>query len=131
MHSSVHARLDALVAAQLKKPFDWNGNNCCTFAADWVLAITGVDHMAEYRDIKTALQAARALRKLGGLASAASVIGPEVLPGMARYGDITLVAGEKGRASLAPCIGPSVVAPSATGLVCMPLEWATKAWRVQ
>jgi len=42
-------RLNEFVVAATKREFRWAEHDCCTFAADAVLAITGVDYMADFR----------------------------------------------------------------------------------
>ena len=42
-------RLDALLRARAEWPFVWGVHDCCTFCADAVLAITGVDVMGTLR----------------------------------------------------------------------------------
>lgn len=51
-----------------KKPFSRPDNDCCFFAASWVLAATGVDPAADLRgQYHDARGAARLLRRWGGM----------------------------------------------------------------
>jgi hypothetical protein len=55
-------RLSDYIASKQAEPFAWGVNDCCTFSAGAVEALTGVDPMPEYRGkYDTALGSARAL----------------------------------------------------------------------
>lgn len=41
--------LRAFINRHLPEPFAWGHHDCCTFAANWVLACRGVDPMADLR----------------------------------------------------------------------------------
>lgn len=65
-------RLDnwpALMFAEINrhdKPFAWGINDCCIFAADVVLAVSGVDHMTDFRGrYSDRTGAQQALRQFG------------------------------------------------------------------
>lgn len=50
------------------RPFEWGKADCCLFAADAVLAMTGVDHAADFRGrYTTEIGAKRLLLKKGSL----------------------------------------------------------------
>lgn len=123
-------RFDALVAQRLREPFAWGGNDCCLFAADDVLALTGVDHAAGWRGTYSdARSAARVLAELGGLQALAERAGPRVAPLGACVGDVGLVVHD-GRELLAVCAGEVWLAPTAGGLAALPLNEAVCAWTV-
>jgi hypothetical protein len=42
-------RLVAAIEAARGRPFSWGAMDCCLFAADVVLAMTGVDYAAGFR----------------------------------------------------------------------------------
>lgn len=120
-------RMRALIAQRLHAPFQWGVNDCALFAADAVLAQTGIDFAEDLRGLN-ARQAMRALRAHGGLSALATRALGE--PGIeARPGDIVLIE-NCGRALLAVFNGRLALAPGATGLVGMPPTSARAVWRV-
>lgn len=60
-------RLDALLRSRAARPFEWGRNDCCTFVADAIEAMTGRDVMESVRGYSTALQAQRLAHERGGL----------------------------------------------------------------
>jgi hypothetical protein len=124
------SRLAELVAARMDAPFAWGSNDCCLFAADAVLAVTGTDPAADLRGAYTDERGAlRVLARLGGVAGIAEArAGAEIVPALARPGDIVL--GAIDRECLGVCTGLHWHAPSAAGLVCAPMSAALRAWRV-
>lgn len=129
-HRNWQERLAALVSARLAEPFAWGRNDCCLFAADAVLALTGTDPAmglrGSYADERGAL---RLVQQLGGLAAlAARHLQLEVPPALARVGDVVL--GKVDRECLGVCTGATWHAPSAAGLVARPMTEALRAWRV-
>lgn len=123
-------RFDALVAERMSAPFAWGANDCCLFAADAVLATTGIDHAADFRGTyDDAGSALRVLRDNGGLEAVASRAGDPIPPMTACVGDVGLVEHER-RELLAVCAGAVWLAPAAQGLAIMPLEAARSAWKV-
>ena len=123
-------RFEALLRDRMAKPFEWGVHDCCLWAADCVLAITGADPAADLRgSYSTGLEAARLLRGLGGIEVAATRAGAEIPPLAAGWGDVGLIALED-RQLLAVCTGANWVAPGAQGLAARGLEEAKRAWRV-
>lgn len=123
-------RFDALVAQRMREPFAWGAHDCCLFAADAVLALTGQDHAAGLRGTYTdAMGAVRVLQQLGGLRAVAGRVGPRVAPLGARVGDVGLVA-HADRELLAVCVGDVWLAPGPHGLGATPLGDAICAWSV-
>lgn len=50
-----------------KRKFDWGACcNCLTICADWIVAKTGDDPFARYRNVRTKKEARRVLRQAGG-----------------------------------------------------------------
>lgn len=121
-------RLAAFVEGRRFTPFVWGGNDCCLFAADAVLAITGtdlaLDHRGRYADARGALEIVGAP---GGLAGLVDLPGRD--PGLARRGDVVL-AEMQGREVLGVCVGADYAAPGADGLVFRPMNEARRAWEV-
>lgn len=124
------SRLQALVSARLCAPFAWGSNDCCLFACDAALALTGSDPAAKERGTYTTERgAARLLAKLGGVRGiGAARFGEEIAPALAQVGDIGVVMAG-GRESLAVCGGQHWTAPGEQGLEVLPIDAAVVAWR--
>ena len=123
-------RFDALVAQRSRTPFAWGSHDCCLWAADAVLAITGVDLAAAYRGTYAcAAGAARLLQRLGGLAALGQQVGPAIAPLQATVGDVGLVQ-RSDRQMLAVCCGAGWLVPGTAGLVLLQLDEALQAWRI-
>lgn len=111
-------------------PFAWGSNDCCLFAADAVLAMTGEDPAAALRGYGSAMESARIVEEQGGLREIAThALGPEVAPAMAAIGDVVLLANE-GRGLLAVCNGGTALAPGEGGMVVLGMDAALAAWKV-
>lgn len=125
-------RLANLLRTTAILPFAWGRRDCCTFAADAVLAVTGVDPLQGLRgawaDRRSAVQV---LRSLGGLRDAVTQrLGqPMPWPACAWRGDIVLVR-QGGKPALAVCAGADCVGPAAQGAVRVPMTQALAAWSV-
>lgn len=127
------AELDSYVRANEHVPFDWQSQNCMTFAATWAQIANG--RQASLPAAKTAREALRVVKGLGGLyADACENLGLPLPGAFARCGDVVLlkVPRSRGRVSLAfgVCLGAVCAAPSATGLMMLPITEAEAAWRV-
>lgn len=124
-------RLDAFLAAQQHRAFTWGGFDCALFAADWVLACTGVDPAAPYRGAYSdGLEAARLQRQDGGLeAMITAALGEPIAPAFAQRGDIVLLDAEL-RPTAGVCVGWEAAAPGMIGLEFLPMARASRAWRV-
>jgi hypothetical protein len=89
--SDWEARLSEYIASKRNVTFEWGVDDCCTFSAGAVEALTDVDPMPEYRgQYDTALGSARAL---GGkkLEEVLDEKFPEVPIGFAQRGDLVLM----------------------------------------
>lgn len=124
------ARFGALCAERHAMPFAWASNDCILFAADCILACTGVDPAAGHRDYPAdALGAARMLATFGGVSEVGDAFAGAPIPLlMAFVGDIGLIESE-GRDCLAVCNGTTWLAPGVSGLVVVPFDRARRAWR--
>lgn len=124
------SRLHALVMARWREPFAWGRNDCCLFAADAVLAVTGQDLAADLRGrYATAREAEVLLRAHGGLLMLADArLGPEVPVGLAQPGDVGVTV-QNGRDTLAVAAGGHWFAPAAIGLVVIYDYQVQRAWR--
>ncbi|MET3441395.1 hypothetical protein ABIC94_002153 [Variovorax paradoxus] len=111
-------------------PFEWGSNDCCSFAATAVEAITGVNPMVGIAPYDSAIEAARMTEEGGGLAQlATSLLGSPVSPVMAAVGDVVLVI-NVGREMLGVCNGVNVAAPGAAGMVALGMDAALAAWKI-
>ena len=124
-------RLEAFVRQRQHLPFAWGSNDCCLFAADAVLAITGHDLAPGLRGAySTPQQGLRRVAARGGVqAIACKALGAATGPLRARVGDIVLVQID-GQDALGLCNGTSVLGPSAAGIVAMGMGSALAAWKV-
>jgi hypothetical protein len=121
-------RLDAHVHAHRARPFTWGPQDCVSFAAGAVAAITGQPVQAPAWQGRRA--AVRLLRQMGGVQGvAARTLGALQPAASARRGDVVLLQ-QDGRHLLAVCLGHLWVAPGAQGLAFGPMSQALGAWRV-
>jgi len=122
-------RLHAFIEARRRSPFAWGSNDCCIFAADWVLGCTGVDHAAELRGYSDEKGALRRIRKAGSLRAFAQAL-KEKPPAFAQRGDVVLVLIEE-RETFGVVSGNGLYcAPGPDGLVFRTLREAVAAFEV-
>jgi hypothetical protein len=128
------ARFAAFIQARLALPFAWGTNDCATFAADGVLAITGVDVAPPV--LRLHRSAAEALHQLlahkGLFAIATAALGEPIPALMARVGDVVLltVADADGRQCLGLCNGTTAMGPTQRGAEHVAMSQALAAWQV-
>lgn len=124
-------RFEAFIAARASRPFVWGTNDCAIFAADCVQAITGRDvAQPALRRHKTELQAARLLKRHGGVVGiATAALGQPAPASSAGVGDVVL-AKWGGRDMLTICNGDTCIAPSPNGLAFMPMPIDSVCWRL-
>lgn len=82
--------LSEYIQTHINKPFEWNSHDCCTFVGGWVEIKTGRDYLIEHRPWRTAIEAHKKLRDLGGLFFLLSNYFDRVHPNMAQDGDLTI-----------------------------------------
>lgn len=121
-------RLDSYVCAMRDEPFAWGSNDCVSFAAGAVEAITGArPTLPVWADARDAL---RELDARGGIAAAAdTVLARRATPMRAQRGDVVLID-QGDRELLAVCIGDVFAAPGRCGLEFGPMTAARAAWVV-
>jgi hypothetical protein len=133
------SRLEAFLRAEKDRAFVWGERDCALFAADAVLALTGVDHAAAFRGrYSSARGALRALKVYGRgtlEATVAEKLGPVVVnPRVLQRGDLAAFGaeGEFGCGlGVVDLSGRSFIALSLiAGLMSMPLAAAVCGWRV-
>lgn len=110
-------------------PFAWGVNDCCLFAADWVLAATGRDIAADYRGrYTTALPAMRFVELGGGVEAMIERAGGQVVhPAMARRGDV--IARDVGNGiGLGVCVGSLAAFVGKDGVLFLDLT-NVSCWR--
>ncbi len=118
-------RLDECVRSMQGLPFEWGSHDCCTVAADVVLAVTGVDPMEDLRgQYSTERQALRILAQAGGIQAYLNQrLGPVVPVALAQAGDIGVC--DDGR--LVFCGGGVWKGPGDAGLATT--DCPVKVWR--
>lgn len=124
-------RLLAFIDARREMPFAWGDNDCCTFAADAVREMTGVDPMAELRGrYDSARSAARRVEEAGGIASWLDARLPALAsPLLARRGDLVMFEAQDGPA-LGVVVGAQAAAAGPEGVTWVPVAQWRRAWRV-
>lgn len=108
-------------------PFAWGSNDCSSFAADAVHAITGWrPPLPEYAGAAAAarLLADRSLRD-----RVTDLFGPEIVPALARRGDLVLMVLD-GRETLGVSVDEWIAGPGEHGLIFAPRSIAVAAWAV-
>lgn len=123
-------RFSAYVRERAAVPFAWGTNDCCTFAAGAVEALTGANPMAGVEPYSSEMAAARLILRAGDLRALASqFLGAPVPPLMAAVGDVVLLVNE-GRELLGVCNGINALAPSPEGVVALEMSAALSAWKI-
>ena len=123
------ARLVAFVDARRDMPFEWGGNDCCSFAIAAVAEITGETIWPV--DWSTVAEALRAIEDAGGLIEAwtATLGRPSQNWMEIRRGDVALVE-IAGRLSISVSLGHVLCGPGPDRLEFLPLDQARHSWRV-
>lgn len=121
-------RLADFIESRRETPFQWGKADCCLFAADAVLAMTGRDFAASFRNTyDSALSARRIIADAGGVPSLVPFA--EIEPGYAQRGDVVMLD-EGGRDVLAVHVGHAIAAQGVDGVVLVAPGAALKSWRV-
>lgn len=114
-------RLAEFIDVRRERAFSWGSQDCALFAADAVLAMTGVDLAKKLRGYKTAAGATRRIKAAGGMRNFASAL-TEKHPGLAQRGDVVLVTLD-GRETFGIVAGNAKwCGPGADGLVFRPMD---------
>lgn len=131
-----HENWSEVLAEQIegarKRPFSFGAFDCALWAADVVLAMTGVDYAAKWRERYNGdREALKLIAAAGGLREmAAEVLGEPIAPTFAQRGDVVLITGGALGYSLGICNGVNLAAAGHDGLVFLPMRDAVCAWRV-
>lgn len=134
-HEAWPGLLAEFIQGAEKRPFLWGEFDCCLFAADWVLACTGVDVAIELRGkYKSGTGAARVIKKYGGiermvddLLAPYGVIKPPITK--ARRGDVCLLDTPLGDA-LGVCCGERIACATFNGVAMASLRSARAVWMI-
>jgi hypothetical protein len=134
MLSNWHRLLHSFIESRRLTPFAWGTNDCCTFAADAMLAITGSDPMDDHRGYHTAKEALLIMGSNGLFLFADDVLTgkgylPIALP-FATLGDVVGVI-LRDRETLAVHLGNTIAAPGKDGVVFIRPTEVVKAWRAE
>ena len=122
--------LDHAVEAARAKPFAWTRDNCATFAADCVAAVTGVRLHGKFAGLMTSPR--RAILHAESLVDHVDAIlgaTTRIEPAHAQRGDVVLVPTSAGPA-LAVCVGAKAAAKGPEGVTLTPMTEALCAWRI-
>jgi len=131
--------LAEFIHSRLLSPFVWGQNDCCLFACDAVLAMTGTDLAANFRgkynDQASAYQLIKSYAG-AGLAEFADKVATEngiaeVGLNFATGGDVVLVNGDQGDTlGFVELNGREVLATGPQGLMRVAKTNWKKAWRI-
>lgn len=133
-HPDWPERLAALIEERRRAPFRWGTQDCCTLAADAVLAMTDCDPMGPHRGQYADEVGADALLGPDGLeamvAEMLAEFGAQDCPaGFAQRGDVALVlAGNQ--PTMGVVLGDVVAAPGPEGLAFLPPAAIQRAWSI-
>ena len=135
-------KLAGFLAERSDKPFAWGTNDCALFAADAILAMTGVDLAADYRGQYHGPAGAKLVldslvAQSGGFDLASMITSLAVRQGwdqvdarMAQRGDLVLFEGGHGPTLGIIGLNGAVMGPGTKGLEARPISDARLAWRI-
>lgn len=118
-------RLHAVLTERMSMPFAWGTNDCVTFCAACVEAMTGVNHLAGMPTWRDEASALAAIEEVGGMVPWLDSHFAPINVLEAQRGDLGLVG-----TALNVCVGRGWAAPSGEGLAVTPIATASRAWRV-
>ncbi len=119
--------------------FAWGRNDCCLFAANWVLKATDIDPASPWRGRYKAPRGAALIIARNGGSVSSLVAGALVRLGVceipvsfARRGDIVITTQtEQGQDAAGVCTGVGAIFLTPDGLRTLPIGRCTKAWRLE
>jgi hypothetical protein len=138
-HHNWNVKLAEFITERAHAPFIWGQNDCCWFANDAVLAMSGVDIAAKFRGKYDSKEAAYKIVKdyaKGGVVEFADKLlrehgVKEVELNFATGGDVVLVDGDYGDTlGIVELNGREVLATGLNGLMRLPRAQWKKAWRI-
>lgn len=128
-------RLLALVEERKHVPFAWGSQDCCLFACDCVVAMTGEDPAETLRGYTDNVGADEAISQFGNLEALVEAKCAEFefkqlsTPLKGQRGDLVLFDNNSNPA-IGVCIGGAVAFAGRDGLEFHPLRDCRRAWRV-
>ena len=112
------------------KPFAWGVHDCCLFAADVVLAMTGIDYASGFRGVYNTKAGAMALLGMRTLHDVLKERLGEPIPWQfAQRGDVVLVT-VAGAGMVGVCTGSEAAFVMELGITMYPMRVVDHAWRV-
>jgi hypothetical protein len=134
MREGLPELLDDFIASNMDRPFEWGRHDCCLFAADWVLELTGIDHAKAFRgQYSTGFGASKKLLPFGGVVGVfdASEAITHIRTGYAGRGDLVAAKiGERGEIGVGVCLGSRSAFVGMDGIYFMQTHKITNAWRI-
>ena len=128
MISDWETRLSQYIEAHRTAQFEWGRCDCCTFSMGAIEAVTGVDHMSEFRGhYSSELGSLRALKRIGA-GNLEKTLDTKFSPipiGRAKRGDLAFFAGCVG-----VVMGDFAWFMAEDGLEKVPRRMWDKAWAV-
>lgn len=124
------SRLFALISARQNTQFQWGVQDCCTWAADCIHAVTGdrPPLPTGYHDLRGAL---RAIEPFGSIeAGFSGWLGDPIDPRLAQRGDPVLLDQPGLGATMGVLLGTEVLLAGPDGLVRLPASAIQKAWHL-
>ena len=130
--------LNDFISKSRQEPFKWGQNDCCLFAANAVLAVTGYDLAEDFRGKYTTGQGALKCLADHGVRDVAellelfqsSVVQPQFVA-FAQRGDLMLYdLGARLGPAVGVCIGQDSAFVGLAGLQFIPTLSCSKSWRV-
>lgn len=123
--------LALFTAARRLTPYNWGTNDCVTFAADSVAAVSGNDPLGSLRGTWTnEAEAMAVLEAQGGLIAAMDARFPRKAREFAQRGDVVLLKDANGQPSLGVCVGRDAVSPGEQEMLLTPITEARIVWEV-
>lgn len=119
--------LAAYIAAREAVPFAWGPNDCVTFAAGALRALTGIDRLNGIPPWNSERAALVFLKRRGGLAAAVSQVLTEIPPAHAHRGDVGIIMGPDGPIMMV-IEGMTLVGPGPDGLMRRRRDALVRSW---
>ncbi len=129
-YSNWPIRLNEYIASISEKTFEYGTFDCCTFTAGAVEAITGIDHVEEFRDTYDDKESSKATMKKNGKGNIYRILqnkfGKPVHGAMGRKGDIAYYEGNCGIV-----LGIQSLFIGEGGFTLVPISKVQRAFRVK
>ena len=125
--------LTALIEERRNVPYKVGANDCCLFAADAILAMTGDDLAKDLRNTySTEAEATAIVESYGGHGPLLTkFLGVEPKgPLCARRGDIVTFITSSGMETIGVCMGTTIASPGDDGLNIFNFDIAKQSWAV-